>query len=44
LSTGLSTKRADSCTEVINFSTVEAPSLWTLQGPHKDGGWPAQSH
>jgi hypothetical protein len=29
---------------VINFSTVEAPALWTLQGPSKDRGWPSQSH
>jgi DinB superfamily len=35
LSTGLSTHRTDSCTEVINFSTVEAPILWTLKVPSK---------
>jgi hypothetical protein len=30
LSTGLSTRFGNSCTEVINFSTVEAALLWTL--------------
>jgi DinB superfamily len=33
LSTGLSTKRRSSCTEVINFSTVGTPVLWTMTGP-----------
>ena len=33
LSTVLSTKQVGSCTEVINFSTIAAPALWTLQGP-----------
>jgi hypothetical protein len=44
LSTGLSTRWPQSCTEMINFSTVEAAGLWTLDRLDKGPDSESEAH